>query len=87
MKTTALSIRQMAAELGVNRSVVLRYIRDGRLPALLTGSRGGYRVEQKDWADFKATLVYSPPFSQLRISTRPTSDLLETCKPTARRSA
>ncbi len=43
------SVTEVAADLGVGRTTVFRYIREGRLPAVRVGS-GGYRINPDDVA-------------------------------------
>ena len=43
------SVTEVAADLGVGRTTVFRYIREGRLPAVRVGG-GGYRINPDDVA-------------------------------------
>ena len=41
-------VKEIVAKLGVHEQTVRRWIRQGDLPAILFGRRGGYRVKASD---------------------------------------
>jgi len=52
-----LTVQQVADELQANADLVRRWIRDGKLPAILLGSkRSGYRVARADLDTFLEAL-------------------------------
>jgi IS30 family transposase len=76
----ALSIRACAEDLGVAPSTIWRLVQRG----ILTASKPCrvYRVEQKDWADFKARIQYAPPLQAPSATTPVNRNLIDACKPT-----
>ena len=53
-----LTVKDIAERLRINRNLVVNEIRAGKLPAVMFGRRGGYRIEEKDfneWLEKKKT--------------------------------